>query len=53
MNKRAGLYVRVSTSEQAREGYSIGAQTEKLKAFAMVKDYTVEKVGIREYLIKK
>lgn len=44
MDKRAGLYVRVSTSEQAKEGYSIGAQTEKLKAFAMVKDYTVEKI---------
>ena len=36
MNKRAGLYVRVSTAEQVREGYSIGAQTEKLKAFATV-----------------
>lgn len=30
--KRAGLYIRVSTLEQAREGYSIGAQTEKLIA---------------------
>ena len=39
--KKAGLYVRVSTLEQAREGYSIGAQTEKLKAFAKAKDYNV------------
>lgn len=36
--KKAGLYVRVSTLEQAREGYSIGAQTEKLKAYATAKD---------------
>lgn len=39
--KQAGLYVRVSTLEQAREGYSIGAQTEKLKAYAKAKDYDV------------
>lgn len=39
--KKAGLYIRVSTMEQAREGYSIGAQTERLKAYAVAKDYQV------------
>lgn len=42
--KRAALYVRVSTMEQAKEGYSIPAQTSKLKAFAMAKDMVVSKV---------
>ena len=28
-----GIYVRVSTAEQAREGYSIGEQTERLKSY--------------------
>lgn len=39
--KRAALYIRVSTMEQAKEGYSIPAQTSKLKAYAEAKDYYV------------
>ena len=39
--KKAGLYIRVSTLEQAREGYSIGAQTERLEAYAKAKGYVV------------
>ena len=39
--KKAGLYIRVSTLEQAREGYSIGAQTERLEAYAKAKGYAV------------
>lgn len=31
---KAGLYVRVSTTEQANEGYSIGEQTERLNRYA-------------------
>ncbi len=31
--KKAGLYIRVSTLEQAQEGYSIGEQKERLIAF--------------------
>ena len=27
---KAGIYIRVSTQEQAQEGYSIEAQTERL-----------------------
>ena len=36
MNKVA-LYVRVSTKEQAEEGYSVAAQLEKLKKYWMQK----------------
>ena len=31
--KKAALYVRVSTHEQAKEGYSIQEQTERLKKY--------------------
>ena len=36
-----GIYLRVSTDEQAREGYSIRAQEEKLRAYAIVKDWPI------------
>ena len=32
------IYCRVSTEEQAQEGYSIRAQEQKLKDYARVKD---------------
>ena len=38
-------YVRVSTLEQAREGYSIGAQTERLKAYCAARGWTKERCG--------
>lgn len=41
---RAGLYVRVSSQEQAEEGYSIGAQTERLKAYCKAKGWIVHYV---------
>ncbi|MBQ8692200.1 MAG: recombinase family protein [Synergistaceae bacterium] len=31
--KRAALYIRVSTQEQAQEGYSVGEQRERLIAY--------------------
>ena len=31
--KIAGIYIRVSTLDQAREGFSLGQQEEQLKAF--------------------
>ena len=34
-----GIYIRVSTEEQAKEGYSISAQREKLKAYCQVQDW--------------
>lgn len=41
---RVGIYIRVSTLEQALEGYSIGAQTEKLKAYCKAKSWTVTSI---------
>ena len=40
-NLSTGIYVRVSTEEQAREGYSIRGQTEKLKTYAMLKEWDI------------
>ncbi len=39
-----GIYVRVSTEDQAREGHSLGEQEERLKSFCIAKDYTLYKV---------
>ena len=38
---RTGIYIRVSTEEQAQEGFSIRAQTEKLKTYALLKDWEI------------
>lgn len=37
-------YVRVSTHEQANEGYSIGAQTERLQAYCQARGWTLANV---------
>lgn len=42
--KKAFLYVRVSTAEQVKEGYSIGEQTERLKAYCKAQNWKVIKV---------
>ena len=39
-----GIYVRVSTDEQVREGFSIRAQEEKLRAYAMLKNWNIYNV---------
>lgn len=39
----AGIYVRVSTQEQAQEGYSIGEQTERLKNYCKAMKWKVYK----------
>ena len=41
MATKVAIYVRVSTQEQAQEGYSIDAQTERLQAYCRAKDWTV------------
>ena len=41
---RVGIYVRVSTQEQAKEGYSIGEQTDRLKKFAEAHDWIVVRI---------
>lgn len=38
---RAALYIRVSTLEQSKHGYSIGEQKGRLEKFAKAKDYVV------------
>lgn len=38
---KAAIYIRVSTQEQADEGYSVGAQTERLTAYCKAKGWTV------------
>lgn len=41
---QTGIYVRVSTEEQAQEGYSIRAQEQKLKDYAKIKEWNVYKI---------
>jgi site-specific DNA recombinase len=43
---RAGIYIRVSTDEQAKEGYSIEAQRKVLNAWAVIKGAS----SIEEYI---
>ena len=40
----AGIYIRVSTEDQAHEGFSLGEQEEKLKQLYTFKEYQVYKV---------
>ena len=42
--KVAGIYIRVSTEDQAREGFSLGEQEEKLKQLCDYKGFEVYKV---------
>lgn len=38
---KVGIYIRVSTQEQANEGYSIQAQTERLTNYCQAKDWII------------
>lgn len=42
--KIAGIYIRVSTEDQAREGFSLGEQEEKLKQLCKYKDLEIFKI---------
>ena len=44
MKKNAAIYCRVSTEDQAREGYSLGEQLEKLKDLCKYRDYNIYNV---------
>lgn len=44
--KIARIYIRVSTQEQAIEGYSIPAQKEKLISYCKAKDYIIDDIYI-------
>jgi site-specific DNA recombinase len=41
---KTGIYVRVSTEEQAKEGFSIRAQQEKLTSYAKVMEWDIYKI---------
>lgn len=41
---KVAIYVRVSTTNQAEEGYSIDEQIDKLEAYCKIKEWTVYKV---------
>lgn len=43
-----GIYIRVSTDEQAKEGYSLSAQRERLKAFCIAQDWHDFKFYVEE-----
>ena len=42
--KIAGIYIRVSTEDQAREGFSLGEQEEKLRQLCKYKEFEIFKV---------
>ena len=42
--KIAGIYIRVSTEDQAREGFSLSEQKEKLLQLCKFKDYEIYKI---------
>jgi len=43
---KVALYIRVSTQEQANEGYSVGEQTDRLKKYAEAMDWQVYKIYV-------
>ena len=45
---KTGIYCRVSTDEQVKEGYSIRAQQEKLKDYVRIKDWELYDIYIDE-----
>lgn len=44
--KKVGVYIRVSTQEQAKEGYSIPAQEDRLLAFSKAKNWIISDLYI-------
>lgn len=44
--KRAALYIRVSTLEQAQEGYSVGEQKERLIAYCKAQDWLIADIYV-------
>ena len=44
LKKSAAIYCRVSTEDQARDGYSLGEQLEKLKDLCKYRDYNIYNV---------
>ena len=46
MRKRVTIYIRVSTLEQAQEGYSVGEQKERLIAYCKAKDWLIADIYV-------
>lgn len=44
--RRAALYIRVSTLEQAQEGYSVGEQKERLIAYCKAQDWLIADIYV-------
>lgn len=44
--RRAALYIRVSTLEQAQEGYSVGEQRERLIAYCKAQDWLIADIYV-------
>ena len=44
--RRAALYIRVSTLEQAQEGYSVGEQKERLIAYCKAQDWIIADIYV-------
>ena len=44
--KRVFLYIRVSTQEQAQEGYSVGEQKERLVAYCKAHDWLITEIYV-------
>jgi len=43
--KVCGIYIRVSTEDQAREGFSLPEQKARLEAMCKYKGYQIYKIG--------
>ena len=54
---KIGIYIRVSTEDQAKEGYSLGFQEEQLATFANRKSLIVLKIcyvdGVSDYYFSR
>ena len=50
---QTGIYLCVSTEEQAQEGFSIRAQEQKLKDYARIKEWAVYKIYADEGISRK
>lgn len=46
INNVVDLYIRVSTSEQAEEGYSVAEQEERLRSYCAAYNYTINAVHV-------
>lgn len=44
--KKVAIYIRVSTQEQAKEGYSISAQKDKLITYCKAKNWIIYDIYI-------